>query len=102
MIEFLPSNIVKSLAGHDRNNYYHILLSEGEYVLLTDGKLRRLQNPKLKKKKHVEQMGGSDSPAAVKIRTGGMVTNREIIKSLAAYKSGIGNMAEEGKRLGKR
>ncbi|MEY8355633.1 hypothetical protein AALB39_20050 [Lachnospiraceae bacterium 54-53] len=46
--------LVKSVAGHDKGGYFLIIHEEGEYIYLVDGKYRRLDCPKKKKKKHVE------------------------------------------------
>lgn len=43
-----------SRAGHDCGQLYMILDVQGEYVFLTDGRLRPLEKPKKKKKKHVQ------------------------------------------------
>jgi len=88
MSEFYPSLIVQSTAGHDKGVYYHILSLDGKYAALIDGKVRKLANPKRKSIKHLLPLGEISSPAREKLKNGGTVTNREIIKSLAAYKSG--------------
>lgn len=54
MDNFMIGTIVKSIAGHDQNNFFVILNVENEYVYLVDGKTRKLENPKMKKKKHVQ------------------------------------------------
>ena len=46
----------RSKAGHDKGKLYIILRTEGEYVYLTDGKLRPMANPKKKKIKHIQPM----------------------------------------------
>ena len=42
---------VKSVAGHDKGGYFFIIREEGEYIYLVDGKYRRLDCPKKKKKR---------------------------------------------------
>ena len=44
----------KSLAGHDKDRYFIILTDEGEYVTISDGKTRTVENPKRKNKKHIQ------------------------------------------------
>lgn len=46
--------IVKSIAGHDKNNLFVIINVENEYVYLVDGKCRTLSTPKRKKVKHLQ------------------------------------------------
>lgn len=43
-----------SMAGHDKGRMYLIVKEEGDSVYLVDGKLRMLENPKKKKKKHLQ------------------------------------------------
>ena len=47
--------IVKSLKGHDVNRIYMVIaVLNSDFVLLSDGKYRKLDNPKQKRVKHVE------------------------------------------------
>lgn len=43
-----------SLAGHDKNKIYIIIEETNEYVWLADGDIRRLENPKCKRRKHIQ------------------------------------------------
>lgn len=45
-----------SLAGHDRGKLYVIIREEGDFVWLCDGRLRPLENPKKKRRKHTQIM----------------------------------------------
>lgn len=51
--------IVKSIAGHDKNNLFVIINVENEYVYLVDGRCRTLNKPKKKKVKHIEYVADS-------------------------------------------
>lgn len=44
----------RSKAGHDKGKLYIIWKTEGEYVYLTDGRLRPMEKPKKKKLKHIQ------------------------------------------------
>lgn len=46
----------RSLAGHDKDKLYLIYQTEGEYVWLTDGRLRPLAKPKKKKCRHIQMI----------------------------------------------
>lgn len=46
--------LAKSKAGHDKGHIYVILKEDNAYVYLVDGAIRRMENPKKKKKKHVQ------------------------------------------------
>ena len=47
-------SFVKSKAGHDKDHIYIIVKEDKEYVYLVDGKIKTLENPKKKKKKHIQ------------------------------------------------
>ena len=54
MMEYKCGYLAKSLAGHDKDRVYMIMKEEGEYVFLSDGKIRAIDKPKKKKKKHIQ------------------------------------------------
>lgn len=43
-----------SLAGHDKGNVYLVSGIDDQYVYLTDGKNKTIENPKRKKRKHIQ------------------------------------------------
>ncbi len=49
-----PGCPVRSLAGHDKDQYYILLSMEGERFILADGRRRTLAKPKKKNRKHVQ------------------------------------------------
>lgn len=51
----LVGNVVYSKAGRDKSNYYIIVgVVDSNYVLLADGKCKKIQKPKKKKIKHLQ------------------------------------------------
>ncbi|MDO4474151.1 MAG: KOW domain-containing RNA-binding protein [Eubacteriales bacterium] len=46
--------LVRSLAGHDKTNIYVIMKADDAYVYLADGKIRKMNRLKKKKRKHIE------------------------------------------------
>lgn len=56
MIEYRLGYFARSLCGHDKDRLYMIVSEDGEMVGLCDGVHRRLVNPKMKKKKHIQMM----------------------------------------------
>lgn len=46
--------LARSKAGHDAGQIYVIIDTDSAYVYLVDGKIRTLDHPKKKKKKHVQ------------------------------------------------
>ena len=71
-----------------------MLAAEGDFLLLADGKQRRLENPKRKRRKHVALVGESHSLVAEKIRSSEKITNSELRKAIAALRGG--NQDQEG------
>lgn len=56
MIEYRLGYFATSLCGHDKGRVYMIVGEQGEMIGLCDGKRRLLDNPKWKKKKHIQMM----------------------------------------------
>ena len=46
--------LATSKAGHDKDTVYIIVKEENEYVYVSDGRLKTLENPKKKNKKHIQ------------------------------------------------
>ena len=86
------ANLVQATAGREQGKYFFVLETDGEYLLLADGKSRRIEAPKRKKQKHVRFIAES---AAEKIRSKEKITNSELRKAIAAY-SGKENPDQEG------
>lgn len=77
------SSVVKSMAGRDRDMFFIVLdIIDENFCLLTDGKLRRVENPKKKKLKHVRFQCENNLPIAHKIITGEKITNSEVRKAI--------------------
>ena len=94
-MDIARSDIVKSIAGRDKGKLFFVLDTDGEFLLLADGKTRKLENPKRKKRKHTAFVMHSDCRVAEKIRSEEKVTNSELRRTLAEY-GGDGNPDQEG------
>jgi len=79
------ADIVTSLNGRDAGKEFIVIKTEGEYVLLTDGKSRKIDKPKRKKSKHVKFEDRAQGIVADKISEGMKVTNNEIRRYMAEY-----------------
>lgn len=84
-MEFEIGHVVRSAAGHDRGDLFLIVGIDGDYLLLADGRTRKTEKPKRKKKKHVHREGVSASPAALRLRKGERAGNNEIRRALAVF-----------------
>lgn len=81
-----PGVLVKTVAGHDKNNFFFIFKEEGEYVYLVDGKSRRCKKPKKKNKKHVKAVFCGESEPGKKLKESGAVTDEEIARLIKCFK----------------
>ncbi|MGN0157369.1 MAG: KOW domain-containing RNA-binding protein [Lachnospiraceae bacterium] len=78
-----------SLAGHDKGKIYIIIEETQEYVYLSDGDIRPKENPKKKRKKHIQIIKkGMDSS----LKT---YSNEEIKRTIKLFKK---NMMQEEKK----
>lgn len=77
--------IVFSKCGRDKGKPFIIMSIEEEYVYLVDGDLRKVDNPKLKKKKHIQMTNTINKWIKEKIIEGNRLTNNDIRRALAEY-----------------
>ena len=59
--------LATSKAGHDKDRLYMIVDEEGECVYLCDGRLRGVEHPKKKKKKHIQIIHSSAQDTLIQI-----------------------------------
>lgn len=76
-------DIVLSLAGHDTGDPFVVVaIVNSDFVLIADGKGRGMQNPKLKRKRHLRIVGqsGLTNPtnAALKKRIKQFISDRRL------------------------
>lgn len=77
------SDVVVSTAGRDRGEWFYVIAEEPDYLMLANGKDRRLEKPKRKKRKHVQKVLRSETRVAAKILSGDKVLNGELRRDLA-------------------
>lgn len=76
--------IVVSRAGRDAGKRFVVIKVIDElFVEVADGNLRRLENPKKKKIKHLNITDEKAENIAEKLKSGSRITNAEIRKALA-------------------
>ena len=88
-MEIAKSDIVRSDAGRDKGKLFAVLAVEGEYLLLADGKSRKVESPKRKKRRHVLFVASDESRLSEKIKSEEKITNREHRRTLAAYREEV-------------
>ena len=84
-------SIVLANAGRDQDGVFFVVGEADGFVLLADGKRRKLEHPKRKNPVHVCPVlsEGFDHVVIRKLQEGTPVTNRELRQALAAFKEGM-------------
>lgn len=77
--------IVFSKCGRDQGRPFIVVSIEEEYVYLVDGSLRKVDNPKLKKKKHIQTTLTSYEWIKQKIIEENRLTNSDVRRALEEY-----------------
>ena len=90
-MDIAKSDLVLATAGREKGRLFFVVDVQNEYLLLADGRSRRLEAPKRKKCRHVQR--------AAKLRSSEIITNSELRKALAVYRGEHGNQDQEGSTL---
>lgn len=69
MAEIRTADIVLSLTGRDRGQLMLVVAEEGDFLLLANGRARRAENPKRKRRKHVSLQGPCDERTRLKLQS---------------------------------
>ncbi len=77
--------IVKSKAGRDKGDLFIVIRKDSEFVYIANGNLRKVDRPKKKKLKHLEDTGYVSEFVKNRLETLGKVTNQELRNALAEY-----------------
>lgn len=90
------SDMIVSLAGRDKGQLFFVVDTDGDYVLIADGKGRKLETPKRKKRKHIQKVLQADTRVAEKIRNGDKVLNSELRRELAVFSQKFNSQNQGG------
>ena len=85
-LEYQIGQVVYSKSGHDKGDVQMIVAVEGEYLFLADGRRRKLEKPKRKKKMHVQPTFYVENDVAAKLQTGAYLLDADIKKALKKYR----------------
>ena len=77
------ADVVASTAGRDQCKWCYVLNLDDTYLYLANGKDRRIEKPKRKKRKHAEKVLRSETRVAAKLIAGDRVLNSELRRDLA-------------------
>lgn len=83
---FKVGSVVKSYAGRDKGNLFLVIeVVDDMYVKIIDGKLRKLNAPKLKKIKHLKLTGFTLEEIAQRVNDGKKIYDNEIYCTLQQF-----------------
>ena len=88
-MEIDRSSLIVSKAGRDKGQLFFVIDADEQYVYLADGKSRKLEKPKRKKRRHVLFVAADENRLSEKIRGEARITNSELRKTLAAYREEV-------------
>ena len=77
------ADVVVSTAGRDQGELFYVLEADDVYLTLANGKDRRIEKPKRKKRKHTTKVLRSETRVAEKLRQGDKVLSSELRRDLA-------------------
>ena len=63
------ADVVISTAGRDTDKWFYVINLDDTYLYLANGKDRRIENPKRKKRKHAAKVLRSETRVAAKFTT---------------------------------
>jgi Ribosomal protein L14E/L6E/L27E len=98
MNDFTVGQVVRSLAGRDKGQYMVVIeVVDDQFICIANGKLRKVNNPKKKKVKHLAKTNHIATEIRDKILDGKKISNAEIRKILESYHmpDGIGDENRE-------
>ena len=90
------SDMIVSLAGRDKGQFFFVVDTDGDFVLIADGKGRKLETPKRKKRKHIQKVLQADTRVAEKSRNGDKVLNSELRRELAVFSQKFNSQNQGG------
>jgi len=89
-LDFRDGSIVLSKAGRDKGRHFIVLkVIDENFVEIADGSIRKVDNPKKKKCKHLENTGKTSERICEKLADGVRVTNPELHRELAEFNENV-------------
>ncbi len=89
-MELHAGEIVSSKAGRDKGKYFVVMETiDAQWVMICDGKLRKVDRPKKKKIKHLAKTGTTAAYVAEKLKLGERVTNPDLRRALSGMENNV-------------
>jgi ribosomal protein L14E/L6E/L27E len=81
--EIVPGQLVISKAGRDHGRHFVVYqIVDTHFVLLVDGDLRKVENPKMKKLKHVQKTNRVSQYMAKRLEKQEKITNMMVRREI--------------------
>ena len=91
-----PATLVQVTAGRDKDKYLAVTgVIDKNYVLVCDGRRRRVENPKKKKLKHIKSLDYSLDRIRDKLEEGSNINNSELRREIRRALLELGILKEE-------
>ncbi len=88
----MTGQLATSKAGRDKGILYVIVAEEGDFLYLSDGRLKPPERPKRKRRKHIQPINSFvDEKLVSRLRNGEKVYAEEIRYALKQYVQQSGN-----------
>lgn len=84
-MEYTQGQVVYSKSGRDKTLPFIVILVDGDYLYLADGKLHTLEHPKKKKIKHVQKTNYICETIKEKLENKSYLLNADISKALKEF-----------------
>ncbi len=90
----MTGQFAASCAGHDKGVLYVVVAEEGDFVYLSDGRLKKPEKPKKKRKKHIQLINREvDERMKTRLLAGEMLRPEEIKYAIKQFESDRVNKA---------
>lgn len=74
--------LVESISGRDKGEIFAVIAQSEQYLILANGRKRRIETPKQKKPKHVTFLGKFLSDNEVEMLKRGEITNKMLYRTI--------------------
>lgn len=89
-------SLVYSIAGRDKGGVFVVVNRKDGFCYLVDGKVRKCDNPKKKKEKHVKSVSYVAASLQEKLANGERLTNSEVRRAISTYYEEMNQSGFEG------
>lgn len=81
----MTGNFARSIAGHDKGKLYVVIGEESSRLILSDGRYKTIENPKVKNRKHIQIVKCNDKSLKEKIESCDKDKNETIKRAIKLY-----------------